>query len=69
MAKVSTISALPNASMPKALRMPNTITSPTPTIQEALWVSIRVLRCSKFTSAMMPERMVSAVPAKMCTIR
>lgn len=33
MAKVSTISALPKASMPNALSRPNTITSPTPTIQ------------------------------------
>ncbi|MNP65900.1 hypothetical protein D3C76_1615340 [compost metagenome] len=69
MPKVSTTSALPKAFTPNTLRMPNTTTKPTPSSQEPPADSARVLRCSKFTSAITPERMVSAVPAKTWTIR
>ncbi|MNN29234.1 hypothetical protein D3C81_1428290 [compost metagenome] len=69
MPKVRMISALPKALTPKALRMANTTTNPTPSNQEPPADSASVLRCSKFTSAMTPDRMVSAVPANTCTIR
>src|SRR5450830_2187477 len=69
MPKVRMISDLPKALTPKALRTPNTTTNPTPSNQEPPADSANVLRCSKFTSAMTPERMVSAVPANTCTIK
>ncbi|MNG03702.1 hypothetical protein D3C84_867920 [compost metagenome] len=69
MPKVRMISALPKALTPKALRMAKMITNPTPNSHEPPADSARVLRCSKFTRAMTPASMVSAVPAKTWTIR
>ncbi|MNC64646.1 hypothetical protein D3C75_1148690 [compost metagenome] len=69
MPNVRMISARPKALTPNALSTPNTTTNPTPSNQEPPADSARVLRCSKFTRAMTPARMVSAVPANTWTIR
>ncbi len=69
MPKVRMISARPNALTPKAFSTPNTSTKPTPSNHEPPADSAKVLRCSKFTRAMTPARIVSAVPANTCTIR
>jgi len=69
MPKVSTTSTLPKISTPMALSKPKITTMPTPTIQVFWWAAIWALIDSKFTSAIMPARIVSAVPAKIWTIK
>ncbi|MNE14974.1 hypothetical protein D3C80_1078700 [compost metagenome] len=69
MPKVRITSARLKALTPKALSTANATTKHTPSSHAPPADSARVLRCSKFTSAITPDRMVSAVPANTCTIR
>ena len=67
MPAVSTISSLLNTLMPMMLVIANVTTRPTPTSHELLCFSNAAFSDSKLTSAMMPLRIVSAVPANTCT--
>ncbi|MNP02740.1 hypothetical protein D3C76_946010 [compost metagenome] len=69
MPNVRITSARLKALTPNALSTANDSTKQTPNNQEPPADSTSVLRCSKFTNAITPERMVSAVPANTCTIK